>query len=347
MDLVAFEAFLKAAFSSGELRRWIFSLPGGRSVLDEMPGESASLAEQAHAAAMALDRQGSFGPALFASLRAARENRVAEIDALERSWRAGAGPAPAPAKPAATGGASQQVSNLGPVGQQFNISGGASFHLGGPEAAPAAPGPAAPRPAAAEKMKILFLAANPIETSRLTLDREFRGIRERLQMAGQRDRFDLDSAWAVRTGDLRQELLNRQPNIVHFSGHATLGGIVLEGRTGGLQRVAGAALASLFSLFTDSVRVVVLNACYSDEQAQAIAEHIPVVVGMVGPVDDEAGVLFAEGFYQALGGGRTVADAVKLGRVAYELEGITVTATPQIRCRDDIDPASFRLTGKP
>ena len=47
--------------------------------------------------------------------------------------------------------------------------------------------------------------------------------------------------------------------------------------------VSSAALADLFKVLKDNIRVVVLNACYSEEQAQAIVEEIDFVVGMAVP----------------------------------------------------------------
>ena len=44
------------------------------------------------------------------------------------------------------------------------------------------------------------------------------------------------------------------------------------------------ALANLFELHKGNVECVLLNACYSEEQAQAIAKHIPVVIGMADSV---------------------------------------------------------------
>lgn len=235
--------------------------------------------------------------------------------------------------PATPPSGTQTVINHGTVGQQFNIQGGThTFNLGTPVSS---------RAAETTRMKILFLAANPSDTGRLALDKEIRGIRERLQMSELRDRFELVSAWAVRAGDLRQELLTHKPAIVHFAGHGAQEGLILEGQNGSRQRIPSTALASLFGLFTEHVQCVVLNACYSDDQAEAIAQQIPVVVGMKGPVVDRAGVLFADGLFQAIGHGRTIKDAVALGRAAYELEGITATAEPQIKTKAGVNAAAY------
>ena len=56
-----------------------------------------------------------------------------------------------------------------------------------------------------------------------------------------------------------------------------------------------------------------LNACYSEAQAQAIAKHIDCVVGMTTAVGDDAAIDFATAFYRALGYGRDVQTAFDLG----------------------------------
>ena len=70
-----------------------------------------------------------------------------------------------------------------------------------------------------EKIKILLLAANPKNTNPLRLGEEIREIDIVLRQANHRDRFELIPKFAVRVGDLRDEMLSQSPQIVHFSGH--------------------------------------------------------------------------------------------------------------------------------
>lgn len=71
------------------------------------------------------------------------------------------------------------------------------------------------------KVKILFLASNPLSQTRLALDEEIRAITTQVRSADHRDALELISAWAVRADELQQLLLRHKPHIVHFSGHAT------------------------------------------------------------------------------------------------------------------------------
>lgn len=180
--------------------------------------------------------------------------------------------------------------------------------------------------------KILLLAANPDDTLRLKLGNEVRDIEEGLRRSRQRDRFEVGSKWAVRTHDLRRALLDESPRFVHFCGHgAEQEGIYLEDEQGYAQLVKTEALASLFELFSHSIECVILNACYSDNQAEAISQHINYVIGMKQAISDRAAIEFAIGFYDAVGAGRTLEESFKFGQNAIALEGIPEEFTPIIK----------------
>jgi CHAT domain len=212
--------------------------------------------------------------------------------------------------------------------------------------------------------KILFLAANPQGTGRLRLDQEVRDVEEGLRRSHQRAQFELQQRWAVRPRDVHRAMLDLNPQIVHFSGHGegsefvgeadrsqagrsqptrkmelvddfaaevsptAIGGLVFEDEAGKPKLISGEALAGLFGLFTDYVECVVLNGCYSATQAEAIAQQIPYVIGMTKAIGDRAAIEFAVGFYDALGAGRSIEDAYKLGCVAIQMAGIAEHLTP-------------------
>lgn len=179
---------------------------------------------------------------------------------------------------------------------------------------------------------ILILAANPKNTLPLRLDEEVREIDAGLQRAKKRELFDLKQRWAVRVQEVYQSLLDFKPQIVHFSGHGTGDdGLALEDETGNVRLVDIDALARLFELFANTIECVVLNACYSEVQANAIAQHIPYVIGMNKEIGDKAAIKFATGFYNALGAGESVEFAYKLGCNVIQLDGIAEHLTPVLK----------------
>jgi hypothetical protein len=194
-----------------------------------------------------------------------------------------------------------------------------------------------------EKIRILFLTANPTDTNRLRLDEESRAIDQSLRRAEFRDRFELEQFQAVRVGDLQECLLRFKPHIVHFSGHGSEEGeIYLQDSSGMSKPVSEKSLGKLFAVLKDNIRCVVLNACYSKTQAEAIAAHIDAVVGMSTAIGDQAAISFSAAFYQALAYGRDLQTAFDLGTIQIDLEAIPEEDTPQLLA-PHIDPKTMRL----
>ena len=188
-----------------------------------------------------------------------------------------------------------------------------------------------------KKKTILFLAANPKNSTPLDLTQEVKEIDAGLQRSQKRERFQLEQVWAVTPSDVQRAMLDYKPQIVHFSGHGMgESGLVLENLTGQAQLVSSKALAGLFQLFAERVECVVLNACYSEVQAIAIAHNIPYVIGMNQAVGDRAARLFAVGFYDALGAGESIEFAYKLGCNRIALEGIAEDFIPVIKRTTDV-----------
>lgn len=190
-----------------------------------------------------------------------------------------------------------------------------------------------------EKIKVLFFAADPLDEQRLRLDREVRDISERLRMAEYRDSVELESRWAVRTQDLLQALNEVKPRVVHFSGHGSEDDeLVFEDDAGSPKLVSKEAMTRFIEVGSDHVRVVVFNACYTRDQAEAAAQHVDVAIGMNAPITDEAARVFAEQFYSAVGFGASVERAFEQARARLMIEGIPEDKTPELFAREGVDP---------
>jgi hypothetical protein len=172
-------------------------------------------------------------------------------------------------------------------------------------------------------IKILILAANPKATVRLRLDSEVREIEEGLRRSKFRDQFVLHSTWATRPGDLRRAVLDYMPDIVHFTGHGEEAAVLFEDEVGRSKFVSNDALAGLFKLFSNTIKCVLLNACYSKSQARAIAQYIPYVIGIKSGTDNRAATEFAIGFYQALGAGKSADIAYEFACNAVQMIGLS------------------------
>jgi hypothetical protein len=175
-----------------------------------------------------------------------------------------------------------------------------------------------------ERIRILFLSANPMSVSRILVDEEFREITERLQEGPYRDKFELHNHMATRPEDLQKLMLTYQPHIVHFSCHGNKQEkIILDGTKGKGKTVEREGLAGLLALYNRNLRLVVLNACLTKVQARCIAEVVNYSIGTSKGIGDKVAVIFAGAFYRALGFGMCVREAFESAKAELALTRIS------------------------
>ena len=188
-----------------------------------------------------------------------------------------------------------------------------------------------------DKIRILFLSANPWTTSRILVDEEAREIFERIQEGPQRERFELHKHTATRAIDLQRLLLLHKPHIVHFSGHGSKKHkIILGGAPGRGKTVDQHGLVEVLRLYNHHLRLVLLNACFTKAQARSIAEVIDYSVGTGKGIGDKGSVAFAGAFYRALGFGKSIRDAFNSAKAELVLTKMPRTQGIELFVRDGI-----------
>lgn len=188
-----------------------------------------------------------------------------------------------------------------------------------------------------KKAKVLFFSADPNSAPphghapRLLLDEEVREIHEKVRKGKYRDDLDLDTRWATRADDLLAALGDTTPQVVHFSGHGGSGGLVLVGSDASREHSVDAGqLARLFELFRGDIRLVVLNACFSLPQAEAVAAVVGCAIGTRTEISDAAAIIFSASLYRAIASGCSVGAAFEAARMALDLN-----PDPEIRKQRD------------
>jgi hypothetical protein len=177
------------------------------------------------------------------------------------------------------------------------------------------------------------------------LDQECAAIERELKLTPYRDDFEFRSKWAVTVDDLMRHLLDLQPAIVHFSGCGDVRGLLLRGDDGRPQVVPPAALTQIIKSTAGTVRLVVLNACYSDAQAEVIRDVVGCAIGMKGTISNDAARAFAVGFYRALGHRRPVGNAYEQAEATLAGKGLTASTEPRCLARAGIDVKTLVISG--
>lgn len=191
-----------------------------------------------------------------------------------------------------------------------------------------------------EQIKILFLAANPADRTRLELSLEFRAIQDVLLRGKHRDSFRLvPPQFAVRIQDFTSALTREQPHIVHFSGHGSVEqGIAFEG-AGRSGRPAGLEeLTNLFKLLARNARLIFLNACHTHEQAEILGRIFDYTIGTSSRIMDVDAREFSVAFYRALFDGTTVPGAFQSAQSALDNRVRAISVLSQRTTADNSVP---------
>ncbi|MFN8442316.1 MAG: hypothetical protein U0175_16150 [Caldilineaceae bacterium] len=164
------------------------------------------------------------------------------------------------------------------------------------------------------KKVILYLTANPVDRTHLSVDKEIRDVKYEIRRSKYGSKFVFETITAARPKDLYQGILEWHPQIVHFSGHGEGNeGIVFVDDNGESINVSNEALESFFKQF-NCIECIILNACYSTEQAKILMPFVKYIVGTNHQISDKAANEFAASFYNALGNGYSVEAAFDLSQ---------------------------------
>lgn len=185
---------------------------------------------------------------------------------------------------------------------------------------------------------ILFLAANPLGSNPLRIGEECAEIERELRMTSNRDDFRFESRWAISVDDVMRHLTELDPTVIHFSGHgAAAAGLLLQDEQGQAQEISARALAMMVSTTARDARLIVLNACYSAAQAEALCATVDCVVGMEGAIGDDAARAFALRFYGALGNRRSIGNAFAQALAALAAKRLPDEVIPRCVTRHGVD----------
>ena len=206
------------------------------------------------------------------------------------------------------------------------------------------------RPPEPEKLRVLYLTANP--GLDLRTEAEVRQVQQALRGAKYRERVDVQQRPAATFQDLLDGLNDVRPHIVHFSGHG--GDEAVQFDNGGLDDIAGRLVE--FDLLVEALaatdeppKLLVLNACDTLEGAAAILPAVPVVVGMSDAMPDVGAIVFAQQFYAAIASGQSVGAALRQARVSIKAAMLDneASALPQELAREDVDIDTLVLVKPP
>jgi CHAT domain len=179
------------------------------------------------------------------------------------------------------------------------------------------------------RKKILFLSSEPTDAGALSVNKEYRQIRNELEVSKLKERFLLVNRGAIRPIDFTKEIFNLEPDILHFSGHGTgKSGLCFEDDAGNAILADGESIYGILESAIGTFECVFLNACFSEKQAKAIAKKSKYVIGMNDSISDTAAIAFSCHFYQALGSGKDIEQSFNIAKAALGIYSNSEKSTP-------------------
>lgn len=200
------------------------------------------------------------------------------------------------------------------------------------------------------KITILFLSSVPNDKNHLEVHRECTEIEDGIKLGRNVAMFNLplERIWEVSVGNLTHKLLefNSKADVIHFSGHGLKTGIFINGKKGNASFVSADVFRNALRLSKIKARLVVLNTCHSDMQAQAIADIVGCAIGSPESLPDELAIHFSASFYRNLAYDFSIQDAFNLALVDLNLLKLEEPNYPRLFFKQGVDPSNVYLIGR-
>src|ERR1051325_6237972 len=172
-----------------------------------------------------------------------------------------------------------------------------------------------------DKLKLLLLATNSVDTIDPRTTDEIRAIDRAIQTAPFSNNFEIQKEPALRVSDIGPLLLKHNPDVLHISGHSReTEGLILENDLGNVAKVQCAQLKYVLFSAGKKLQLVFLGFCHSADCARELSTRIDFVLGIKGEIRVKSSLAFTPAFYAALASGSSIREAVAYGKSILRLE---------------------------
>ncbi len=190
-----------------------------------------------------------------------------------------------------------------------------------------------------ETYTLLILASNPEDQDQLNYGKEYREIRERIKLAPEGYRINIQLRPAVRSRDILDAINETQPDFVHFTGHGSQKYLAIQNQSGMTVPLEVSTLKSLLNSSHPKIKLMLLSACDSEKIAEELTEVVDICIGMKDSIGDEDAIVFASQFYSSLAFVKSVDLAYKQGITAIRAEGLDDYDSPKLFSANGVDTA--------
>lgn len=195
-------------------------------------------------------------------------------------------------------------------------------------------------------IKVLLLTLNLVDIDSSHLHEKMQSIETILRQSEFHSQFTIRSHWAHDLSEIKGLLSGYQPDIIHINiCRNNSDKVAREEEQGQGITITISTLGELCRILNTHIRCIVLDTCYSVEQAASIADCADCVISLSNRLLDMESIEFAVTFYQALGAGHSVAAAFKQGCNQINLNDTDATGKVQLFSNRNPALVRFIVTG--
>jgi hypothetical protein len=189
-----------------------------------------------------------------------------------------------------------------------------------------------------DKLKLLLLAANSVDTIDSRATDEIQAIDRAIQAAPLRDKFDIQKEPALRVTDIGPLLLKHNPDLLHISGHSReTEGLVLESELRHVAKVQCSKLKDVLLSAGPKLQLIFFGFCHSADCAKETSARIDFVLGIEHEISVKSFLAFSPAFYSALASGHSIQEAVDYGKSILGLKKLQRARAVVLHVREGAD----------
>ena len=102
-------------------------------------------------------------------------------------------------------------------------------------------------------------------------------------------------------------------------------------------KAAVESIAEMVTAFSDDIRMIVFNNCFSSTQAEMIVGKVEATIGMNKSIEDESAIIFSSQLYSAIGFGVSLEKAFGQAKARLMAEGTDEENTPQLYVKEGFE----------
>jgi len=186
-------------------------------------------------------------------------------------------------------------------------------------------------------LRILYAGSK--KSSTLDLEYSYQTLAQSLKKFIAKDIVRFSKNLNINTSNIFDILLKQKPHIFHFSGKQDGGDIRITDENNHVTTISDIELAGFLTSFGDSIKLAIIDTCYSYNCAKSISDVVDFSVGVKDSIYDVDADKFFKVFYNALCSGFSIKDSIGQATASLKFKGTPLKEIPVLFCKKNSDPS--------